>query len=226
MNESHPVITAFLNPPDKGQGLVRDMIVRWALEEANLPYDVNLIDFKQLKSTAHRERNPFGQIPTYQTGDLTLFESGAIVLHIAETHLGLWPLANDPSREPARARAIMWMFAAASTIEPSIVELGATLLFEKERPWFLERKESLEKRVRTKLSELSNHLGDSEWLDGAFSAGDLLMISALRRLRNTTLVNEFTNLASYVARGEARPAFERAFRAQLAVFETSNMQRP
>ena len=211
-----PTITAFERSPDRGRGLARDMRVRWALEEAGQPYDVRLMSFAALKEPAHRDRNPFGQIPTYEDGDLTLFESGAIVLHIATRHPGL--LSEDAN---ARARAIAWMFAALSTIEPPIVERSMAILLERDKPWFAERQSMLDDRVRARLAELSNHLGDADWLDGAFSAGDLLMVTVLRRLEGYGLVEEQPTLAAYVARGIARPAYQRAFAAQLAVAEAA-----
>ena len=207
-------ITAFEASPDQGQGQARDMRVRWALEEVGQPYDVRLLAFEAMKQPAHLALHPFGQIPTYEEGDLVLFESGAILLHLAERHAGLLP--DDAN---ARARAIAWMFAALSTMEPPIVEFGMASLFERDKPWFEERQAMLETRVRTRLGQLSEHLGDAEWLDGAFSAGDLLMVSVLLRLGATKLVGEYPGLAAYVARSEARPAYRRAFDAQLAVFK-------
>lgn len=211
-----PTITAFESSPDRGKGLSRDVRVRWALEEAGQPYDVRLLSFAALKQPGHLALQPFGQIPTYEEGDLTLFDSGAIVLHIAERHAGLFP--EDAN---GRARAITWMFTAVSTMEPPIVEHGMMRLFESHEPWFEPRIAMIEQRVRTRLAQLSARLGDADWLDGAFSAGDLLMISVLQRLRSSSLVDEYPNLAAYVARGEARPAYQRAFAAQLAVFEAS-----
>ncbi len=211
-----PTITAFESSPDRGGGLSRDVRVRWALEEAGQPYDVRLLSFAALKQPGHLALQPFGQIPTYEEGDLTLFDSGAIVLHIAERHAGLFP--EDPN---GRARAITWMFTAVSTMEPPIVEHGMMRIFEIGEPWFEPRIAMIEQRVRTRLAQLSARLGDADWLDGAFSAGDLLMISVLQRLRSSNLVDEYPNLAAYVARGEARPAYKRAFAAQLAVFEAS-----
>lgn len=208
-----PTITAFERSPDRGKGLARDMPVRWALEEVGRPYDVRLVSFSEMKKPAHRARHPFGQIPTYEEGDLTLFESGAIVFHIAETHTGLLPGGAD-----ARARAIGWMFAALSTVEPPIVERSMATLVERDKSWFEERLPILEDRLRLRLGDLSSRLGDADWLDGAFSAGDLLMVAVLRRLKGSGLLDEYPNLAAYVARGEARPAFERAFAAQLEVF--------
>lgn len=212
-----PTITAFESSPDRGRGQARDMRVRWALEEIGLPYDVRLVSFAAMKQPAHLALHPFGQIPTYQDGDLALFESGAIVLHLAERHDGLLPADAN-----ARARAIAWMFAALNTIEPPIVELEMAMLLERDKSWHEARLPILQDRVRIRLGELSRRLGDAEWLDGAFSAGDLLMVTVLRRLDASGLNDDYPYLAAYVARGEARPAFQRAFAAQLAVFKAAS----
>lgn len=214
----HPIITAFESSPDRGRGLARDMRVRWALEEVGQPYDVRLVSFSAMKQPAHLALHPFGQIPTYEEGDLALFESGAIVLHIAEQHAGLLP--EDAN---ARARAIMWMFAAVSTMEPPIVERGMAGIVERNKSWFEERLPMLNDRVRARLSELSRRLGDADWLEDAFSAGDLMMVLVLRRLEGTGLLDEHPNLSAYVARGQARPAYKRAFDAQLAVFTAAGL---
>lgn len=206
-------ITAFASSPDRGQGLARDMRVRWALEEVGQPYEVRLLPFEAMKQPAHLALHPFAQIPTYQEGDLVLFESGAIVLHIAERHAGLLPEDAD-----ARARAIAWMFAALNTVEPPIVERSMAVLLERDRSWYDERLAIIEDRVRDRLRELSDRLGDADWLDRAFSAGDLLMVTVLRRLGAAALLEEFPTLSAYIARGEARPAYQRAFADQLAVF--------
>jgi glutathione S-transferase len=208
-----PIITAFEQSPDRGRGLARDMRVRWALEEVNQPYDVRLISFSEMKEPAHRALHPFGQIPTYEEGDLALFESGAIVFHIAERHAGLLP--EDAN---ARARAIMWMFAALNTVEPPLVERGMATLVERDKPWYDQRQPLVEERARKPLGELSRRLGDAEWLEGAFNAGDLMMIAVLFRSKGSGILDEYPNLSAYVGRGEARPAFKRAFAAQLAVF--------
>jgi glutathione S-transferase len=209
-----PTLTAFERSPDRGQGLARDMRVRWALEEVGQPYEVRLLSFEAMKQPAHLALNPFGQIPTYEEGDLVLFETGAIVLHIAERRAGLLPHGAN-----ARARAITWMFAAVNTVEPPILDLATAKFLEGDKPWTGERLPLVQDRIRTRLRELSNRLGDAEWLEGAFSAGDLMMVHALLRLKPSGLLREFQNLAAYVARGEARPAFRRAFAAQLAVFK-------
>jgi len=212
-----PTITAFANSPDRGRGQARDMRVRWAFEEVGQPYDVRLVSFEQMKQPNHLALHPFGQIPTFEDGDVTLFETGAIVLHIAENHAGLLPL--EPS---AKARAIAWMFAALNTVEPPIVELGMATLLERNESWYEERLPILTDRVAVRLDELSRHLGGADWLDGAFSAGDLLMVTVLRRLNASRILEDYPTLSSYVARGEARPAFRRAFEAQLAVFTAAS----
>jgi glutathione S-transferase len=208
-----PTITAFESSPDGGQGMARDMRVRWALEEVGQPYNVRLVSFKTMKEPAHLALHPFGQIPTYEEGGLVLFESGAIILHIAERHQGLLPADAD-----ARARAITWMFAALNTVEPPVVEHEMAEILDTDKPWYAERRPVLEDRIHARLGELSNRLGNADWLDGAFSAADLLMVMVLRRLDGMGLVEKYSNLSVYVARGEARPAYQRAFAAQLAVF--------
>ena len=208
-----PTITAFEHSPDRGKGLARDMRVRWALEEAGQPYEVRLVSFGAMKEAAHRALHPFGQIPTYEEGDLVLFESGAIVFHIAQSHAGLLPYDAN-----ARARAITWMFAALNSVEPPILDLVIARLVEGDKPWAKERLPLVQERIRARLGELSRRLGDAEWLDGAFSAGDLMMAAVLLRLKPSGMLNEFPTLAAYAARGEARPAYQRAFAAQLAVF--------
>jgi glutathione S-transferase len=208
-----PTISAFARSPDRGRALARDFRVRWAFEEVGQSYDVRLLSFSAMKEPAYLARHPFGQIPTYDEGDLTLFESGAIVLRIAERHAGLLP--DDAT---ARARAIAWMFAALNTVEPPIVEYGMATLLERDKTWYAERQAMLDERVHVRLHQLSNWLGNAEWLEGAFSAGDLMMVTVLRRLEGSGALAKHPNLVAYVARGEARPAYKRAFDAQLAVF--------
>ncbi|RRH95264.1 glutathione S-transferase family protein [Mesorhizobium tamadayense] len=205
-------MTAFERSPDGGRGQARDIRVRWALEEVGQPYHVRLVSFSEMKQPAHLAVNPFGQIPTYEEGDLCLFESGSIVFHIAERHAGLLP--EDAN---ARARAITWMFAALNTVEPPILEFVTVVILERDATWHDQRLPLVEDRIRKRLAELSRCLGDADWLDGAFSVGDLVMVGVLRRLNRSGLLDEFPNLAAYVARAEARPAFKRAFEAQLAV---------
>jgi glutathione S-transferase len=206
------VITAFERSPDGGKGLARDTRVRWALEEVGQPYEVRLVSFSAKKEPAHLRLHPFGLIPTYEEDDLVLFETGAIVLHIAERHAGLLP--DDAN---GRARAITWMFAALNTVEPPVLELVTARILEADQPWAEDRLPLVKDRIRDRLVKLSARLGDADWLDGAFSAGDLMMVSVLLRLRASGLLDEFPKLAAYVARGEARPAYERAFAAQLAI---------
>ncbi len=215
-----PIITAFERSPDRGRGLARDMRVRWALEEVGQPYEVRLLSFGDMKEPAHRALHPFGQIPTYEEGGLALFETGAIVLHVAESHAGLLPADAD-----GRARAIMWMFAALNTVEPPIVEREAAEYLEGDRSWYKDRLPLLDDRIRGRLDELSDRLGDADWLDGAFSAGDLMMVTVLRRLEGSGILEEYPALSAYVARGEARPAYKRAFDAQLAVFIAASARR-
>lgn len=208
-----PIITAFESSPDRGRGLARDMRVRWALEEVGQPYEVRLVSFSEMKEPAHRAVHPFGQIPTYEEGGLALFETGAIVLHIAQHYPGLLP--DEPN---ARARAIAWMFAAVNTIEPPILEWGAAWLMERDKPWYEERRPMLEARIDARIGDLSRRLGGSDWLDGAFSAADVMMVTVLRRADSSGLLEKYPNLPAYIARGEARPAYRRAFADQLAVF--------
>ncbi|WP_411905639.1 glutathione S-transferase family protein [Rhizobium mayense] len=210
-------ITAFEKSPDRGRGLARDMRVRWALEEVGQPYEVRLLSFKAMKEPAHLALHPFGQIPTYEEDGLALFESGSIVFHIAERHAGLLP---DDAK--ARARAITWMFAALSTVEPPIIDRAIARIQERDQIWYQQRLPMIDERIHQRLNELSDRLGSADWLEDAFSAGDLLMISVLLRLKDSGLLQEYPNLSAYVVRGEARPAYKRAFEAQLAVFTATS----
>jgi glutathione S-transferase len=214
------VITAFERSPDGGKGLARDTRVRWALEEVGQRYEVRLLSFRAKQEPAHLRLHPFGLIPTYEEGDLVLFETGAIVLHIAERHAGLFPADAN-----ARARAIAWMFAALNTVEPPILELATARFAEGEEPWAEARLPLVRDRIRDRLVQLAARLGDADWLDEDFSAGDLMMVSVLLRLRASGLLDEFPTLAAYVARGEARPAYERAFAAQWAINAASPQTR-
>lgn len=209
-------ITVFARAFDEGRGLARDMRVRWALEEVGQPYNVRPVPWEKFKEEAHLARNPFGQIPTYEEGELALFESGAIVLHIAERFPGLLPQDSD-----ARARAIMWMFAALSTIEPPIVDRDVVEYFEAGKSWQGERLAMVDERIRVRLSQLAASMGDSDWLDDAFSAADIIMVHVLRRLEGSGLLEDFPTLPAYIARAEARPAYQRAFAAQLALWEAN-----
>lgn len=211
-----PIITAFAASPDRGRGLARDMRVRWALEEAGQPYDVRLLSFAELKEPEHRALQPFGQIPTYEDGEVALFESGAILLHLAERHAGLLP--TDPD---ARGRAISWLFAALNTIEPPILEQTMATLLEREESWYAARQPILEARTLKRLAELADALAEREWLVGDFSVADVMMVTVLRRLESSGTLDAKPALLAYIARGVARPAYQRAFAAQLAVFEAS-----
>ena len=206
-------ITAFERSLDGGRGLARDTRVRWALEEVGQPYEVRLVSLRAMKEPAHLAVHPFGQIPTYEEGDLALFETGSIVFHIAERHVGLLPDHAD-----ARARAITWMFAALNTVEPAILEHANAILLEGDKPWSQARLPVVEDRVHDRLKQLSARLAGADWLDGGFSAGDLMMVSVLLRLKSSGILEAYSNLAAYVARGEARAAYKRAFAAQLAAY--------
>lgn len=211
-----PIITAFEKSPDGGQGLARDMRVRWAMEEVGLAYDVRLVSFKSMKQQAHTSRQPFGQIPTYEEGGIVIFESGAIVLHIAQHHPGLLP-----ADEPGEARAMAWLFAALNSIEPAIVERERVYFTERDESWYQARLPFIDEQIRSRLDPLSARLGDADWLDGTFSVGDLMMVMVLRRLEPEMLA-EYPNLAAYVARAERRPAYQRAFAAQKAVADAAH----
>lgn len=211
------VITAFERSPDGGRGLARDTRVRWALEEVGQPYEVRRVSFRAMKEPAHRALHPFGQIPTYEDGDLVLFETGAIVFHIAERHAGLLP--DDAN---ARARAMAWMFAALNTVEPPILELANAMLLERDKAWYEKRLPLVTERARDRLGQLSARLGAADWLDGGFSAGDLMMVSVLLRLKPSGILDAYPNLTAYLARGEARPAYKRAFDAQWAPYTASH----
>ena len=203
-----PTITGYDWAPDEGRGLVRDMRVRWALEEVGQTYDVRHLSWGEQKEPAHRARNPFGQVPTYEEDDIVLFESGAIILHIADSRPGLLP-----TDRAGRESAVVWLFAALNTVEPVVWDLVISNVVEGDKPWSQERRPMVEARLRNRLDELSARLGDDEWLDGAFSAGDLMMVAVLRHLGGKPILADYRNLTAYVARGEARPAFGRALAA-------------
>ncbi|TXC70310.1 glutathione S-transferase family protein [Sphingomonas ginsenosidivorax] len=210
-----PTITAFDWVPDFAKGQVRDLRVRWALEEVGQPYDVIYLSQGEQKQAPHRGRQPFGQVPTYEEGEILLFESGAIVHHIANTH-GTMLLPADPA---ARARAVEWMFAALNTVEPPIMDHATATLFERGKPWSAPRLPSVLARIEERLGELSRRLGEQTWLDGdVFTAGDLLMVAVLRIIADDGLLDGHPTLRAYVARGTARPAFVRALADQMAGF--------
>ncbi|TAJ74873.1 MAG: glutathione S-transferase family protein [Phenylobacterium sp.] len=201
--------------PDFAKGLVRDLRVRWALEEAGLEYQEWLIGLgDDQNSPAYRACQPYGQVPVYEEGGLVLFESGAIVLHIGGKSEALLPA--DPA---ARARATCWLFSALNTIEPTIQELAAIDLFYTDEAWARGRRPQAEAQVKRRLAELAAALGDKDHLEGEFTVGDLMMATVLRNLRHTDIVDGEPRLRAYLDRCEARPAFQRALRDQLASFE-------
>lgn len=211
-------VTAFRWVPPFAQGLVRDLRVRWALEELGLPYETRLIGLEDRDLPAYRCEQPFGQVPYYEEdqadgGTLCLFESGAIVLHLAERSDILLP--TEPA---ARAKAIQWMFAALNSIEPHVVNLALASSVYANEEWAKLRRPSLRELVEKKLDALGSRIGDREWLEGRFTAGDLLMVTVLRILRDTDLLDTHATLKAYRARGEARPAFQRALAAQMEPF--------
>lgn len=206
-------ITAFDWVPDFARGQVRDLRVRWALEEVGEPYDVRYLCQGEQKQPDHRARQPYGQVPTLEDGDLILFESGAIVHHIASTRPGLLP-----ADRAGRARALEWMFAALNTVEPPIMDLSVVDVFEADKPWSAPRRPAVAARVAERLKETADRLGDRDWFDGDFSTGDLLMVAVLRIVEDDPLLTDHPGLVAYVARGTARPAFRRALAAQMAGF--------
>ena len=207
-------VSAFKWVPPFARGLVRDLRVRWALEEAGVPYRVRLIDFDDRETAAYRALQPFGQVPAYHDGELSMFESGAIVLHIAAGAPALMP--TDAG---GQARATTWLFAALNSIEPPIQNLAELDLFNADQEWARLRRPGLVAFVEQRLRELAASLGDSDYLEaGGFTAGDLMMVTVLRNLRHTDLMAKFPTLAAYQARCEARPAFQKALAAQLGDF--------
>lgn len=212
-----PILSVFARSPDGGRGLARDMAVRWALAEVGQPYATRAVSFEALKQPAHRARQPFGQIPAYEDAGVTLFESAAIVLHLAERHGVLLPEGKDDAGA-ARVRAIALMFAAVATVEPPIVERSMALMLERDKPWFDARQAMLDDRVRVRLASLADHLGEREWLEHTFTAGDLMMVCVLRRLGRGGLLDEHATLRAYVDRGEARSGFVAAYAAQREAF--------
>ncbi|KQX35181.1 glutathione S-transferase [Devosia sp. Root436] len=214
-------ITAFATSPDRGAGLARDMRLRWAFEEIGQPYDVRLVSFAEMKQPAHRALNPFGQIPTYEEGGLALFETGSIIMQIARSHPGLLP--DEPN---ARARAITWMFAAVSTVEQPIVEYQNAKLLESNKSWAGERMPMVKDRIRDRFNALSAYLGDAEWIDGDFSAADIMLVHVMLRARSSGILEEYPNISAYIARAQARPAYQRAFAAQLAVATAAGTTQP
>ena len=206
-------VSAFRWVPPFAQGLVRDLRVRWALEEAGVAYEPRLIGPEDQKSESYRGLQPFGQVPAYEEDGLVLFESGAIVLHVAERSEALMP--SDPR---ARARTKTWMFAALNTIEPQIQKLAEIDLFNADQEWAKLRRPAVVDAVKARLTDLSRWLDGRSYLEERFTAADLLMTTVLRILRHTALVAEMPALEAYRLRCEARPAFQKAIADQMAPF--------
>ena len=211
-------VSAFRQVPDFAKGLVRDLRVRWALEEVGLDYRVRLLGTP--RPTDYILDQPFDQVPCFSDGEVRIFESGAIVQYIGEKSEGLLP------REPeARYRAIQWTYAAINSVEPAILNVFAVTIFHADQEWAKLRRPGAEEFARLKLKRVSDWLGEKQWLEGdSFTIGDLIMVTTLRFLNHTGMVAEFPNLAAYQKRGEARPAFQRALSAQLAVFAANQPQ--
>lgn len=208
-------LTAFRMAPDFAQGLVRDLRVRWALEEAGLPYQQNLINFGENNTPAYRAIQPSGQVPVIQDGALTLFESGAILLHIADKTDALLP--RDAN---ARERAKAWVFAALNSVEPAVANVVLIDLFNGDQEWGKLRRPAAAEFLQTRLDAIAGWIGNNDYLEGdTFTAGDLMLVTVLRTLRHTDLVTGHPVLGPYLKRCEARPAFQRALGAQMAVFE-------
>jgi glutathione S-transferase len=211
-------ITALKRVPETAKGLVRDIRVRWALEEAGLPYTVRKLDMRmdlrQDRPADYLAESPFGQVPAYRDGDVAMFESGAIVLHIGEISEALLP--RDPQ---GRARATSWVLAALNNVEPATWNHAMLRVFYGGQDWAEQAKPIFEEAARKRLEPVAAYLGDKDWLEGEFTAGDLMMICVLKIAGRTGLLDDFPTLAAYQARGEARPAYRRALAAQLADFE-------
>jgi glutathione S-transferase len=208
-----PTITAYSWVPDFARSHVRDMRVRWALEEVGQPYEVRLLDNVTSKTPEHRSLQPFGQVPTYEQDGLRMFESGAILLHIARKYPGLLPA--DPE---GRAHAEQWVFAAMTSVEPAVQDLALVNVFERDQPWAEDRRPLSENRVDGRLKDLSARLGGREYLEGEFTAGDLMMACVLHSLSGTGMLDPYPNLVAYLARCQARPAYRRALAAHMADF--------
>jgi glutathione S-transferase len=208
-----PTITTFGWVPEFARGFVRDMRPRWAFEEVGQPYQVDLIS--NSKTPEHRRFQPFGQVPTYRDDEVAIFESGAIVLRIAERAGKLIPAEPAP-----RMRALQWVAAALNSVEPYVMALAINDVFEADREWSKARHVKVLDDLKTRLADLGAALGDNVWLDGAeFTVGDLMMISVLGGLRGTAVLTDFPRLAAYIARGEGRLAHTKAMADHLAVFD-------
>jgi glutathione S-transferase len=207
-------ITAFRWVPDFAAGLVRDLRIRWALDEIERPYRVRLLDAMNPRPAEYFQEQPFGQVPAYRDEQVQLFESGAILLHLAIEDERLLPFDRNQ-----RMRSVAWMIAALNSIEPIIFELLSIDIFNRGQEWTKERRPQVVEFLEARLGKLSDALGDKEWFEGRFSIGDLMVVAVLRQLRHTDIVAKFPNLAALVARAQARPAFQRALADQLEVFK-------
>ncbi len=207
-------VTAFRWVPDFAEGLVRDLRIRWALEEIERPYRVRLLDAMNPRPADYFQEQPFGQVPAYRDERVQLFESGAILIHLAIEEERLLPLDRNQ-----RMRSIAWLIAALNSVEPMIFELVNIDIFNRGQDWTRERRPQVIEKIDARLKLLSDALGDKDWFEDRFTIGDLMMVSVLRNLRHTDLVGRHPRLASFVARGEARPAFQRALADQVAVFK-------
>jgi glutathione S-transferase len=215
-------VTAFKWVPPFAQGSVRDIRVRWALEEAGLGYDDQLIGFEDQSTPAYRAQQPFGQVPAFSDGKVEMFESGAIVLYIAQNSDQLMP-----ADEAGRAMVMTWLFAAMNSVEPFVGQLAGIDIFHADKAWAKERRPEVETMVRKRLADLQTALGARKWFaNDRFSAADILMTHVLRDLRHTDMLADYPALADYVARAEARPAFKRALADQLAPFRAAEANNP
>ena len=212
-------VTAYRWVPPFAQGLVRDLRVRWALEEIGRPYRVRLLDATHPRPAEYFLEQPFGQVPAYRDDEVQLFESGAILIHI-----GMQDERLLPRDQGGRMRAIAWLIASLNSIEPTFFELIAIDIFNKGQEWTKERRPQVVERIDGRLGLLSDALGDKEWLEDRFTIGDLMLIAVLRQLRHADLLDQHPNLAALVARGETRPAFQRALADQLAPFQQHEPQ--
>ena len=212
--QTKPVVTAFDWVPDFAKGLVRDLRVRWALEEIGEAYAVEKFGAASPRPAGYANWQPFEQVPAFRDGDLEIFETGAILLYLAEKHDALLP-----KDEQSRWQAIAWLFAGLNSVEPSCTRYFAYAVFNADKDWAVGAREAVEPLVRQKLKRVSDPLGDGQWLSGEFSIADIMMVTVLNSLKNTSFVAEYPNLAAYHQRGTARPAYQRALAAQLADFD-------
>jgi glutathione S-transferase len=209
-----PVVTAFDWVPDFAKGLVRDLRVRWAFEELGEPYGIEKFGAANPRPEGYVNWQPFEQVPAFRDGEVQIFETGAILLYIAEKHGALLP--ND---EAKRWQAIAWLFAGLNSVEPSCGRYFAYSVFNADQDWAAGAKESVTPLLRQKLKRVSDALGDKDWLAGEFSIADIMMVTVLNSLKGTGFVAEYPKLAAYHARGTARPAYQRALAAQMADFD-------